>query len=259
MKRLQWKSAAARRLMSMAGTPDVEKAIQQLVDRHCTGIARVPVDLEELAARLGVLSIVKAPLTVAGELRRVAGGLEIVCEESLSEGRRRFTIAHELGHALLEKSGRGAPRHGRELERLCDRVAVEILLPRDRVDQEFPASPRLADIERVSRQFRVSLSATALRAAELRRCASFEVSSAGVVWSGGAMRRLPGAAQPAVDRALAGEKASEVLYLYDRGHEGSWRIETLPMGQSGSALILLSRVAAAELQRSDGPHLASRR
>ena len=88
-----------------------------------------PVHLNRLARRLGVASI-----TVEAELEGcVHLDVEpprIVLDSRLGFNRRRFTLAHELGHVLAHRSK--ATRHFSsidELERFCDRLAVSILLP----------------------------------------------------------------------------------------------------------------------------------
>jgi hypothetical protein len=87
--------------------------------------------------------------------------------------RQRFSIAHEIGHALLLESlgrrpeylpGLHDPSIWPELERLCDQAAADLLVPLDdflRAIGQIGCSPRA--IERLSEGFRVSADVILLR------------------------------------------------------------------------------------------------
>ena len=96
----------------------------------------------------------------------------------MNRGRRRFTIAHELGHAVIEGLGSGRPRHGRELETICNMIAAELLLPR-KVVQPFLVKPNLVALFRLAQVFDVSLRTAAIRCKELCGLHSFEVGHDG--------------------------------------------------------------------------------
>jgi IrrE N-terminal-like domain len=143
--------------------------------------------LDALAERLNVTGITYEEIPFSGELRPSNGGFTIVCSVHPSSARRRFTIAHELSHAIFEKSGSNCPRTGAELERLCDMLATELLMPRraflercgldPRHQQHFRTRPRLPDIgnddrhplRRITKAFSVS-GARWLCGLESRRC-----------------------------------------------------------------------------------------
>lgn len=88
-------------------------------------------------------------------------------------GRQRFSIAHEIGHALLLESLGRQPEHlaglhdpslWPELERLCDRAAADLLVPLTdfvRAVGQIGCSPRA--IERLADGFRVSVDVILLR------------------------------------------------------------------------------------------------
>lgn len=88
-------------------------------------------------------------------------------------GRQRFSIAHEIGHALLLESlgrhpdylpGLADPAIWPDLERLCDQAAADLLVPLDdflRAVAQIGCSPR--SIERLSDGFRVSSDVVLLR------------------------------------------------------------------------------------------------
>src|SRR6266487_2639897 len=103
-KHKEWKSAAARRLLSLAGsTRSVEEAISIIASRLLHGVSCPPTDLEAIMPRLNVTRCeADADLPISGELRKDTDGLRIVVSAHLSPARRRWTIAHELGHAVFE-------------------------------------------------------------------------------------------------------------------------------------------------------------
>jgi IrrE N-terminal-like domain len=141
------------------------------------GIDTHPVPVEQLALRLG------ADRVITERLEREEGRLElrgsevvVVTSRDASAARRRFTIAHEVGHLvaadprydlrrLRERSGL------RDEERFCDRLAESLLMPSQWVRDGFSgAPPRLATIAEFSRAFSVSAAAANLR---LARCTNW--------------------------------------------------------------------------------------
>jgi hypothetical protein len=164
-----WSSAAARRLILAAGgDTTVEEAVVQVAGNLREGASGPPTDLGAVAQQLGVDSCRAEPLPVAGELRRDGDRLTVVYASGLSVGRRRFTIAHELGHAFFERSGPHCPRRGKELERICDLLAVELLMPSTQIALiTGDGGPRA--VLAVSDLFQVSLTAAMYRLASLTR------------------------------------------------------------------------------------------
>jgi Zn-dependent peptidase ImmA (M78 family) len=74
-----------------------------------------------------------------------------------------FTLVHELAHVWLGESGVSdlATRAAKGVERVCNQVAAEVLVPK----QEFLAQWRVqADLGRIARRFRVSKLVIARRA-----------------------------------------------------------------------------------------------
>ncbi|ACZ19807.1 protein of unknown function DUF955 [Thermanaerovibrio acidaminovorans DSM 6589] len=87
-------------------------------------MAGLPVDLGDLASRLGVRVLLCQGLGVRGAL--VTGRRSIVLvDRSLSVFQRRFTAAHELGHLMIHRTGAGRPWE----ETQADRFASELLVP----------------------------------------------------------------------------------------------------------------------------------
>ena len=95
-------------------------------------------------------------------------GRQIIAMNELAcgERRRRFTIAHELGHCLLGHiSGFGVTAHTAVLERAADRFAADLLAPL--------AVLRMCGIssaEELARVCGLSRSAAEIRFAELMNC-----------------------------------------------------------------------------------------
>lgn len=132
-----------------------------------------PIDVEALAVQMGIDSIANATMVEDGRLEQDGTTATIFLRTGLSDSRRRFTIAHELGHRLLLHPRAPAERHRRRLagdseERLCDDLAAAILLPRSWVLAEFRGAPhRLKSVRRLSAMTATSLSASLVRLSEV--------------------------------------------------------------------------------------------
>src|SRR3954454_13146300 len=99
------------------------------------GVDTHPVPVERLALRLG------ADRVITERLEREEGRLElrgsevvVVTSRDASSARRRFTIAHEIGHLIAADPRydlrRLRERNGlRDEERFCDRLAESLLMP----------------------------------------------------------------------------------------------------------------------------------
>lgn len=187
-RKRKWNSAAARRFLVLAGNPPtVDDALIRLADDLLEGSTSPPTDLEFIMARLNITScIADEDMPIAGELRKNGQELQIAYSPFASVERRRFTIAHELAHALLERTGPRCPRQGRELERLCDLLAAELLLPRKCFLALAGEEPGLQKVFELARIFRASITATALRCTHLLGLSFFELANAQVAWSSGA-------------------------------------------------------------------------
>jgi hypothetical protein len=137
--------------------------------------------LEEVAGHLGLTVIEAVATGFEGALLRIAGrplGTIVLRRDIPEPGRRRFTLAHEIGHYVLPNqqealgpcrasaieswSGSLSPA---ELD--ANRFAAEILVPQALVTEELKQPPALEIARRLAERFGTSLTATAVRLVEL--------------------------------------------------------------------------------------------
>ena len=112
-------SDAESRLFEIArGATSIERALDQVVEACLVqSVLGPPTDLASLAGRLDVLSTETRPLPIDGfTTRDSAGNFHVVLDSEMSATRQRFTLAHELGHILLERGYSGPPRESKDLE-----------------------------------------------------------------------------------------------------------------------------------------------
>jgi len=242
----RWTSAAARRLCSLAhDAPSVESAVQTLVDELLLGVSCPPTDLDAIMARLNVKTHEgRDGLFGSGALLREGDGLKIVYSSQLSYGRKRWTIAHELGHAIFEKTGRSPPRHGRELERLCDMIATELLLPRKYFGPLAEERTCLDGVLRLARVFQTSLSATAIRFAEMSGVSVFETQSGKLRWGYGEVRsKFDLASEESLVRVVSSSPncdcGSDEMHLTFRNRTRRWIVEWQRIGSADRRLFML--------------------
>jgi hypothetical protein len=242
----QWKSAAARRLLTLAGNPpSVEAAIDIVTARLLEGVPCPPTDLDALRPRLNITQFCAEDIAGSGELQRDGDGLKVVYSPTLSQTRRRFTIAHEMAHAIFESTGPNCPRNGVELERLCDRIAAEILMPRRVFLGQIEQGLTVNRVVELSRLFRASVSATAIRCAELRKVSVFGIEGETISWAFGVVKsgpisRTSSTIQELHAKLTRGESVNEIIYLDSRARYSEWRAEAMSIGGEDRALFLLT-------------------
>lgn len=111
-----------------------------------------------------------------------SAGFRILYNASVrSEGRRRFSIAHEIAHTFFPDANLAVQRRSKredyhtpeevELERWCDRIAAELLMPeatyRSYRDEQDGNAPSAESIPALAEAFGVSRQAAAVRYVEL--------------------------------------------------------------------------------------------
>ncbi len=155
-----------RKIMSEVHEADPYLAIRAVVGRY-----RQPDEaLEDVARNLGVQTITVEPLRFDGGVFEDASGLRVKLNSASPLKRRRFTLAHEIAHLILASGG---PREAHRshastvLERACDAVAAEVLMPFDRVRAVVPRKASVKTLLDLGNQFGVSLQAVAVRVHEL--------------------------------------------------------------------------------------------
>ena len=97
-----------------------------------------PTDLEVLGRWFGVERVIERKLEVSGLIHRFENKKSVVfLKEDDAPGRRRFSWAHELGHLVMADKAhpvtacRSPGQRDAALERSCDVIAAEILMPRE--------------------------------------------------------------------------------------------------------------------------------
>ena len=142
--------------------------------RAYLGLGQGPVaDVDTVCATLGV-TVCRAHLgsdlgtTISGAFyKHPELGFTIVINLDMTQGRRRFTAAHELAHALLHSGSDGiivsdTGRSGEQREKFADAFAGEFLMPEEGIRRALEAlgfGPKLTDVEPVihlQRMFNVS-------------------------------------------------------------------------------------------------------
>ncbi len=135
--------------------------------------------LEDLALALGVL-VVEAPLAKADArlIRRGPRGLVRVNPDIPEPGRKRFAVAHELGHWLIHRDQSQinactdqdmvAKYKASALEVEASYFAAELLMPGNLFGPRLrKLRPSFDLIKGLAREFGTSLTATAIRCAEV--------------------------------------------------------------------------------------------
>jgi hypothetical protein len=240
-----WKSAAARRLLRLAGSAaTVDEAVTTIVSTTLEGISHPPLALEDLFTKLNISGVrVEDDLPFSGELRPENGRFIIVCSKHLSPNRRRFTIAHELAHAIFELSGPKCPRSGRELERLCDMIAAELLMPWRAFKARAGDVPGPDQILQLARVFQTSLTATAIRCNKLLDVTIFAAQTDVVLWGYGAIRKGPtrhldSTLQRLIRETKSFPKGAQILPLEIRGTLLSWVVQHRSIGNEQTLFVL---------------------
>lgn len=119
-------------------TPEaaMDAAVTALLREHTDG--GPPVALRPVWRSFGARVAEAAGAGPDGRLEVAHGNYRIVVREDQYWRRRRFTVAHEIGHMVLFEAVRGDPEavraltedaHWAAVERLCDRAASRLLLP----------------------------------------------------------------------------------------------------------------------------------
>jgi Zn-dependent peptidase ImmA (M78 family) len=153
-----------KRISSLIGEKDPCQALQVFVEGH----RAAGESLDALAHKLGVSRIVEQRLPFEGGLFQLTDGeLVIKLNSESSFVRKRFTLAHEIAHLLLNTvpAHRSANRSDEDLERTCDLIAAELLMPTEEATGFVHqlGSPSPENLKAIASKYGVSLQAAAIR------------------------------------------------------------------------------------------------
>ena len=203
------KSTTEDYLLEIAGdgAASVDCAIRIIVERLIDGVAALPIDLAVASKRTGIVRVVDEPLPIAGLLRKAPDGLEVVVADHICQSTtRRFTIAHEIGHAVFEAAKR-QPRPGLDLEELCDSIAAEVLLPTAILCKHLIETVRATDVLAIAALFDAPLEIAARRIHKIKSgVTTFEFDGKKIRWGTGLMGKARLAALPESFRAFLAER-----------------------------------------------------
>ena len=135
-------NAVIQEVCSELGVLDADRAADVYVEQLLNelGIRKWPVPLDIVCAKLGVTKVEYRPISCDGMLiPRANGSYVIFLADWAPPARQRFSLAHELGHAIIHKIvpvTRGfenrsvfMPLGHQAEEQLCDVLASRILMP----------------------------------------------------------------------------------------------------------------------------------
>lgn len=131
-------------------------------------VRRPIVEVEAIAHALGVPVVHVANPGWSGAVKSEGTKAVIWLDQAESEERKRFTIAHELGHLLLHPPGmefRDSSFGGDQLEREANEFAADILMPLWMLE---PIAVKLgSSTKQLAKTFGVSSAAMSVRLAKL--------------------------------------------------------------------------------------------
>jgi hypothetical protein len=155
-------------------TERARQLVYRAIERGWSGPPFDPIELADLL-RVGVRP---SQEVLDARLIPSASGLAIEFNPNRPPGRMRYSIAHELGHALFPDAGAEA-RHRLlaghagsadfELEMLCNLAAAEILMPIGSFQDAALKKPSIDQVLELRARFDLSTEAVLLRIARLAR------------------------------------------------------------------------------------------
>ena len=129
----------------MTAVGDSVRLVSQVRETQASWKGR-PVDLEVLARELGVIGIQEKPISVEAMSMRLPRGFRITLNSrTYPPSRRKFSLAHELGHIYMIQNG-GVPvgpigHDNKQVERRCDELASEFLMPYELFCEDISLKP----------------------------------------------------------------------------------------------------------------------
>jgi hypothetical protein len=158
----------------------VERAASRERGEGADECSTVPVDVFGLARERGMEIIEDLVGESCGEglLIPFRGGYRVRLRKASTSSRKRFSVAHELGHTFFYKDNGDGPRHQIGIlntsernaeERICNWFASALLIPASELRQKLGGLPSdapsavLSEFEKTARYFGVSLPALLYR------------------------------------------------------------------------------------------------
>jgi hypothetical protein len=209
----------------------VSEAFLRLFGKDCG--KRLP----SVAREVGLDVVYQLAESYEGALLRIKGiprGYVVINARIREESRKRFTLAHEVGHFLLPwQQDLSSPCTKEKIESWdeelyrseleANRFAAEILMPRESVATYLPAEPTMGAVESIAADCETSLTASAFRLVTLT---SYRVA---VVWSQGNRVRWYKPSEEFVRWVRKGELSADT-FAADcfKGHAVPGRLEPVP-------------------------------
>jgi hypothetical protein len=154
----------------------VERAAHKERAALFDGWSSIPVDIGRIASLRGLREAQELSGSACreGRLVPVSGGFLVQLRSSSSAARRRFSLAHEIGHSIFYRNDGARPSHEIGIlsfdemsaeERICNLFAGALLMPVGRLRDQLSCMPRgdpaavLTTLERTAQRFQVSLRA----------------------------------------------------------------------------------------------------
>jgi hypothetical protein len=155
-----------------------------LSELSAVGQTSIPVDVYKLAARKGftILEDLAGSTCEEGQLLPVSGGYRVRLRRTVTDTRKRFSLAHEIGHSYFYRDEGEGPRHvigvlnaverGAE-EKICNLFANTLLIPasalRKNLQKLAADSPPLiiSVLQQAAAIFKVSIPALLMRIGSL--------------------------------------------------------------------------------------------
>jgi Zn-dependent peptidase ImmA (M78 family) len=233
----------ARLRAAAGGATGMESALRIVVAQLLDGLEFPATDLQAVAERMNVRLELRRGLPVSAMLTRDDRGFKVICAAEQARGRQRFTIAHELGHAVLETHGLGEPpRSGRAVETLCDRFAAELLMPSSMFERELRDGISLERLISLQRRYGTSLRATSIRCSQMTPMEIYVADSRDLLWTTGNAARYDGFLRSLVARLVDTEQrlVRKVNLIRDGAPCEDWRLEADLLKGSRDVVLLLT-------------------
>jgi len=154
--------------------PDANKIVAEIISK-CK-ISSAPVPLDSVLKLYYGLTVDEDDIEGEGyiiDLGKIGG--QIILNKSTKEERKRYTLAHELGHWILHTKGIKVGNHKKNetstlIERWCNQFAAKLLMPEKLIVKKIKSIEKehlLTTILSIPKSFQVSREALIIRISEI--------------------------------------------------------------------------------------------